>query len=434
MTFSRREGLLTKGACALAMALMIMAGFGALASDSAMAAQDGDFTYTTGGSPTVATVTGYTGAGGAVIVPSSLGGFPTTAIGNVSFASKTSITSVVLPNTVTSIGSRAFEKCSAMASVNMGNSVTGIGGGAFDSCNALTSVTIPDSVTIIEHYAFFRCANLTSVTIGNGVATILDWAFNSCGKLTTVTFGSGLNEIGGGAFGDCGALASVVIPNSVKVVNGTAFYNCVGLTSVTVGTGVTTIGWGAFKLCANLTSISFLGMVAPTSVDATWNENISSAALGHAYAASNFPAPGGRWNGLLMGAAIPTTPGAPTSLQAEYSNAKIELEWRAPAADGGSPVTGYKVYRATTQGGSYAVVATTAALNYTDAVVSTGQTYWYKVSATNANGEGAQSAAVSASVPNPSPAPDYTLLIILVVIVLVVLVVVILMRQKKKGK
>jgi hypothetical protein len=49
-------------------------------SSSAFAAQDGDYTYTVSGGN--ATITAYTGAGGAITIPATLGGYSTVAIGD----------------------------------------------------------------------------------------------------------------------------------------------------------------------------------------------------------------------------------------------------------------------------------------------------------------------------------------------------------------
>ena len=51
-----------------------------------------------------------------------------------------------------------------------------------------------------------------------------------------------------------------------------------------------------------------------------------------------------------MGAPPPTAPTAPQNLQASAGNAQVVLTWGAPASDGGSQVTSYKVYRSTSTG------------------------------------------------------------------------------------
>jgi hypothetical protein len=61
-------------------------------SSTAFADQDGDYTYTVSGGN--ATITGYTGAGGAISIPVTLGGYPTVAIGDNAFSGKTAVTGV----------------------------------------------------------------------------------------------------------------------------------------------------------------------------------------------------------------------------------------------------------------------------------------------------------------------------------------------------
>ena len=46
----------------------------------------------------------------------------------------------------------------------------------------------------------------------------------------------------------------------------------------------------------------------------------------------------------------PTAPGAPNLTAASAGNASVALGWTAPASDGGSPITGYEIWRGTTSG------------------------------------------------------------------------------------
>ena len=196
-----------------------------LGAVSVSAATSGGYTYTVSNGK--ATITDYSNSssyGGAITIPSTLGGYPVTSIGSYAFLDCTSLTSVTIPDSVTSIGDDAFCYCDRLTSVTIPDSVTSIGDHAFSSCTSLTSIdvdqnstkycsvdgvlfnkdkttliqcpagktltaySIPDSVTSIGDYAFYYCTSLTSVTIPDSVTSIGDYAFLSCDQLTDVWY------------------------------------------------------------------------------------------------------------------------------------------------------------------------------------------------------------------------------------------------------
>ena len=196
---------------------------------------------------------------GAITIPSTLGGYPVTSIGDSAFGGCSGLTSVTIPDSVTSIGYSAFSGCSGLTSVTIPDSVTNIGSSAFCNCSGLTSVTIPDSVTSMGGSAFRCCSSLTSVTIPDSVTSIGYEAFSRCSSLTSVTIGNSVTNIGSSAFYNCSGLTSVTIPNSVTSIGYSAFSGCSGLTSVTIPNSVTSIGNWAFDGCTSLANIVFAG-------------------------------------------------------------------------------------------------------------------------------------------------------------------------------
>ena len=146
---------------------------------------------------------------GDLTIPSTLGGYPVTSIGDSAFEGCSLLTSAVIPEGVTSIGGRAFWGCSSLTSVVIPEDVTWIKSGAFQYCSLLTSVVIPEGVTVIGGYTFEGCSSLTSVVIPEGVTMIDDYTFRYCSSLTSVVFPESLTSIGGGEFTNCDSLTSI---------------------------------------------------------------------------------------------------------------------------------------------------------------------------------------------------------------------------------
>lgn len=215
---------------------------------------------------------------GDVVIPSSLGGYVVTEIGDRAFEDNIDITGVTVPDSVTKIGDNAFAscfaletviigdgvktigeesfyKCQAMKKISLGDSLKTIGGYAFNKCVGLKSVDIPYGVVNIGSHAFASCAGLTGIVIPDSVTVLGNQAFSLCTGLRSVTLSNKLTEIDNATFSFCSGLTEIVIPDSVSVLGQEVFRHCVGLKSVTLPKNLTEISAGLFYGCSGLTSI-----------------------------------------------------------------------------------------------------------------------------------------------------------------------------------
>jgi hypothetical protein len=240
--------------------LLLLAGSGRL---------HGQFAYSTNpGNSNTVTITGYTGVGGSVVVPQTIGTQTVSGIGDYAFYNS-AVSSVTIPDTITNIGTGAFGDCYSLTNAATGNGVASLGDYAFYNCTNLNSAQLSTNLTGIGNYAFYWCQNLGSVLIPGGVTNIGmaafedagltnvnipgsvvaigDDAFAFCGELASLVLNNGIYTIGQSAFGSCGALASVNLPGSVAKIGNNAFQGCARLSGVAISVGVASIGNTAFS-------------------------------------------------------------------------------------------------------------------------------------------------------------------------------------------
>jgi hypothetical protein len=248
-----------------------------------------EYTVTTNNT---ATITGYEGPFGTVVIPNTTNGYPVTAIGYGAFEDNPNLANVIIPDSVDMIGDLAFEGCYNLTNVSIGSGVTNIGGisyafgghdeaedNAFLFCTNLIAISVGSANPVYSstNGVMFDKAQTTLVafpgglngnyTIPNSVTNIGYEAF-ACSTLNNITLDGNITSIGNYAFEDCSNLISIVIPNSVASIGNFSFLNCANLASVFIGSGVTNIGGGIF---------TFEGRVAPNSYTFAGCSNLTSA-------------------------------------------------------------------------------------------------------------------------------------------------------------
>src|SRR3989442_7276416 len=100
------------------------------------------------------------------------------------------------------------------------------------------------------------------------------------------------------------------------------------------------------------------------------------------------------------------TPSAPQNLKATAGIGNVTLSWQVPSSNGGSPITGYKIYRSSSSGTEGYLTTLGSVTSYTDTGLARGHTYFYKVSAVNSVGTSHVSNEISATTLTIPSAPQ----------------------------
>ena len=224
------------------------------------------------------TIAGYTGSSTNVVIPSSINvdgeDIPVKAIASNAFRNNDTITSVIIPNSVTIIGNFAFRSCSNLTIYCEASSEpSGWSSYWNDSDRPViwnSYKGIHGNLDGLEYTANHDAEGNPYIAItgynGSDDDVVIPEYIEVNGEQIAV------KEINDKAFCDNEAIISVTIPDSVTSIGYRAFRYCSSLTSIYIPDSVTTIGSSAFEGCSNLT-IYCEATSGPGGWDSSWNSS-----------------------------------------------------------------------------------------------------------------------------------------------------------------
>ena len=243
-----------------------------------------------------ATIHKYDGYESKVVVPSTLGNAPVTAIDSSVFFSKHAIKELVLPDTLKVLRSETISGCLDLELLTIPASITTIESKAIDNCQSLTSVLFSgdnngnftraysDSIKKCENikYMFFADSDSSIVyslfpdfetrpTVFKNIYT--DYTFDNFvlfDKNKTKLIAYGRNDkyytvpdsvkiIEAYAFRDNDTLIAIKLPAGLKNIKNNAFAKMDNLRYLSIPSSISLIEIGILALCPNFKEIHFSG-------------------------------------------------------------------------------------------------------------------------------------------------------------------------------
>lgn len=257
------------------------------------------------------TITGYTSNSSEIVVPDKLDNIPVTEIAPGAFRNNTSLTSLIIPSSVTRIGAGILSGCHNLVSLTIPfvgefssgntarNSVLGYLFGevalnepgavvqyytdnptvAFAVNSKLKFVTIT-SASSVPASAFQNILSLEKVTLNSNVLAISRQAFAGCAALKEVDFAfAPVTTIGASAFAGCSSLKTFTVPSTVVTLGANCFEGS-GITTLTIPNSVNEIGRGILASTNIVTlSVPYIGRIKAPAV-------ASEGVLGYFFAES----------------------------------------------------------------------------------------------------------------------------------------------------
>ena len=170
-----------------------------------------------------------------------------THMGRCVLSGNTGVTEIVIPKTLTTVESKwenilegdgPFHESNVQKAI-LEKGITSIPGNLFHKNTTLTQVIIPDTVTKIEKFAFAECGNLESVSLPGNVNQIGDYVFAKTG-IKGINMPDSILEIGNYVFANT-KLTELKLPRNLTHMGRCVLSGNTGVTEIVIPKTLTTV-------------------------------------------------------------------------------------------------------------------------------------------------------------------------------------------------
>jgi hypothetical protein len=168
---------------------------------------------------------------------------------NSAFQKCCSLTNIIVPSTVIvgQLGSWVFASCQKLKFDDANRlfaNLTVFHDHSFSNCKSITTFVMPATVTELGAYCFEYCSLLQNISFSRNsqLWKIEQYCFKDCESLIFMQLPGSVAKICQGAFCECSSLKDFSLPDGVKFLPNLCFRKCISLTNFDVRPNIQSIG------------------------------------------------------------------------------------------------------------------------------------------------------------------------------------------------
>ena len=264
-----------------------------------------------------------------------------------------------------------------------------------------------DNGNAISNYTLYRAGSSGGLTVLTTLGIAFSYEDRSVVNGLTYHYRvSASNSFGEGAFSSEASAEPITVPSVPLDLEAQG------------GVGQITLTWSAPENDGGSDVIGYILMrgsqsdsisqIADIGLDTIYVDNGLSRGSTYYYALLAFNA-AGIGDYARTSASTSDVPSAPLGVTASATIEGISVQWSAPVTDGGSPISGYRIYRGESPSNLFVLAYLSSGFSYSDPDLHPGITFYYAVAAVNSLGEGPLSQTCSATANAVAPSPPTNL-------------------------